>query len=373
MTTISDHYRQLLDREGWQADAVQSAVVERFAEMERDLAIFGIGGGRFLSRIIGKGKRPTPKGLYLWGGVGRGKSILMDLFYQSVESVPKRRVHFHAFMLDVHAHVFQIRRDPSNSGDPLKEVAKQIATETTLLCFDEFQVTDTADAMILSRLFKKLFERDVIVVATSNRPPSDLYLGGLNRDLFLPFIDMLIERSAVIHLEGAKDYRLEQLRSIGVFHTPLGPASDGELAAAFHQLTGGDRGQPLELHVQGRLWTVQKAASGVGQVTFAELCERPLGSADYLAIAETFNTLIVAGIPLMGPEKRNEAKRFTTLIDALYEHRVNLICSADAEPGQLYPDGHGSFEFARTVSRLMEMQSPDYMAMAHIVGANTSN
>ncbi|MDA1058453.1 MAG: cell division protein ZapE [Proteobacteria bacterium] len=373
MTTISESYLQLLEREGWQADPVQSAAVERFAELEKELAQFSRCGGRFFSRIVGKGKRPTPKGLYLWGGVGRGKSILMDLFYQNIESVPKKRVHFHAFMLDVHARVFQLRRDPSNNGDPLKEVAKQIATETTLLCFDEFQVTDTADAMILSRLFKKMFERDVIVVATSNRPPLDLYLGGLNRDLFLPFVDMLIDRSVVSHLDGAKDYRLEQLRSIGVFHTPLGPTSDSELAAAFHQLTGRDRGDPLELRVQGRSLTVQSTASGAGQMTFAELCERPLGSADYLAIAETFNTLIVSGIPLMGPEKRNEAKRFTTLIDALYEHRVNLICSADAAPDQLYPDGHGSFEFARTVSRLMEMQSPDYMALAHIVTGSPSN
>jgi len=368
VTTLDAAYQRLHEQEGWHPDPVQDSVVDRLTEVVRNLDGFGGKGSGLFSRLVGAKKEPAPKGLYLWGGVGRGKSILMDLFFDTVSSVPKRRVHFHAFMLDVHARVFKLRQNPANTGDPLKDVAKQISKETTLLCFDEFQVTDTADAMILSRLFKKMFERNVVVVATSNRPPDDLYLGGLNRELFLPFIELLKERCDIVHLDGDKDYRLEQLRDIGVFHTPLGPESERELADAFHRLTGHDRGERVTLQVQGRTVEVPNALAGVGCMTFEELCARPLGSADYLAIAESFNTVIISGIPRMGPENRNDAKRFTTLIDALYEHKVNLICSAEAEPNDLYPEGHGAFEFSRTVSRLMEMQSSDYMALGHIVG-----
>lgn len=372
MTTLDATYRELHTNDGWQPDPVQDRVVARLSDVLQNLDRFNGKGDGLLSRLFGTKRTSVPKGLYLWGGVGRGKSVLMDLFFENVSSVPKRRVHFHAFMLDVHARVFQLRRDPANKGDPLKEVAKQISKETTLLCFDEFQVTDTADAMILSRLFKKMFQRDIIVVATSNRPPSDLYLGGLNRDLFLPFIDLLTDCCAVFHLDGDKDYRLEQLREIGVFHTPLGAESDSELDVAFQRLTGYDRGNAVTLNVQGRTLEVTNSAAGVGRMTFEELCAQPLGSADYLAIAETFNTVIISDIPEMGPEKRNEAKRFTTLIDALYEHKVNLICSAEAGAAGLYPDGHGAFEFSRTVSRMMEMQSPDYMAQGHVVGEKAS-
>ena len=373
MTSLDAAYRQLHTRDGWQPDPVQDRVVARLSDVSQDLDRFSVKGDGLLSRLFGTKRTSVPKGLYLWGGVGRGKSILMDLFFDGVSSVPKRRVHFHAFMLDVHERVFQLRRDPTNKGDPLKEVAKQIARETTLLCFDEFQVTDTADAMILSRLFRKMFERSIIVVATSNRPPNDLYIGGLNRELFLPFIDLLTDCCTVFHLNGDKDYRLEQLRDIGVFHTPLGAESDRKLKVAFHRLTGHDQGNSVTLNVQGRTLKVSNSAAGVGRITFDELCAQPLGSADYLAVAETFNTIIVSGIPKMGPEKRNEAKRFTTLIDALYEHKVNLICSAEAGASGLYPDGHGAFEFSRTVSRLMEMQSPEYMAQGHVVRGNASD
>lgn len=372
MTTLDAAYRQLNTRDGWQPDPLQDQVVARLSDVAQGLDRFSGKGDRLLSRLFGAKRTPVPKGLYLWGSVGRGKSILMDLFFDSVSSIPKRRVHFHTFMLDVHERVFQLRKDPANKGDPLKEVAKQIVEETTLLCFDEFQVTDTADAMILSRLFRKMFERNIIVVATSNRPPNDLYIGGLNRELFLPFIDLLTDCCTVFHLDGEKDYRLEQLRDIGVFHTPLGAESDRELNIAFYRLTGRDQGNPVTLNVQGRTLKVSNSAAGVGRITFEELCAQPLGSADYLALAETFNTIIISGIPKMGPEKRNEAKRFTTLIDALYEHKVNLICSAEAGAPGLYLDGHGAFEFSRTVSRLIEMQSPDYMAQGHIVRRNAS-
>lgn len=372
MADLYAAYRQLLADNEWEQDPVQAAVVDELSRLTEAIGRWSKNRTGVFARLSRKAPE-TPRGLYIWGGVGRGKSALMDLFYEHVGGVAKKRVHFHAFMLDVHARVFTLRQDPANKGDPLKDVAKQIAGEAKLLCFDEFQVTDTADAMILSRLFKKMFEREVIVMATSNRPPNDLYLGGLNRELFLPFIDMLKDRCQVRHLDGAKDYRLEQLRDIGVFHTPLSPESEAELAEAFRRLTGSERGEPLTLNVQGRTIVVPQEAGGVGHAAFDDLCGRPLGSADYLAIAGTLNTLLISGIPVMGPEKRNEAKRFTTLIDALYEHKVNLICSAEAEPDRLYERGHGAFEFERTVSRLIEMQSPDYMALGHIVGENATD
>jgi len=372
MTALLNDFERLLTSGEWQKDPVQADAIARLGNLGQALTKWGGGRQSLVARLSRRPSTP-PQGLYLWGGVGRGKSALMDLFFKHAPEIPKLRVHFHAFMLDVHARVYEQRRDPSNKGDPLKEVAKQISAEVKLLCFDEFQVTDTADAMILSRLFKKMFERDIVVVATSNRPPDDLYLDGLNRELFLPFIGMLKERCAVFELDGGKDYRLEQLRDIGVFHTPLGEKSEAELSEAFKRLTGSEHGEPMELHVQGRTVVVPQAAAGVGHASFTELCGRPLGSADYLAIADTLNTLLISGIPVMGPEKRNEAKRFTTLIDALYEHRVNLICSAEAEPDRLYVEGHGAFEFERTVSRLIEMQSPDYMAQEHVVGETAAN
>jgi cell division protein ZapE len=308
-------------------------------------------------------------GVYLWGGVGRGKSMLMDLAFETIDFEPKRRVHFHAFMLETHKRLNEARK--TEDGDPVEDVADAIADEAKLLCFDETQVTNPADAMILSRLFEKLIERGVRVIATSNRPPADLYKDGLNRELFLPFIALLESRFEVVEVNGPTDYRLDRLAGVEVWHVPNGPDATAALSRAFFQLTDyavedRDKVPSEELDVGGgRSIHVPKSLKGVAVFSFKRLCGEPRGAADYLAIARRFHTVIVVGIPVMTREMRNEAARFVTLIDALYEHRVKLLASADAEPAGLYPAGDGSFEFQRTVSRLEEMRSAQYLAEGH--------
>jgi cell division protein ZapE len=328
--------------------------------------------GGLLSRLLGPSDH-GPAGVYLWGGVGRGKSMLMDLAFDRTAVEPKRRVHFHEFMLETHQRLRDARR--SEKGDPIEPVAEQIAGEAKLLCFDEMQVTNPADAMILSRLFGKLLEQGVKVVATSNRPPSDLYKGGLNRELFLPFISLVEQRMLVVEVNGPTDYRLERLSGVKVWHVPNGPQATAALSTAFFKLTD----YPVEDRAKvpsedlpvggGRTIHVPKSLKGVAVFSFKRLCGEPRGAADYLAIARRYHTVIVVGIPVMGPEMRNEAARFVTLIDALYEHKVKLLAAADAEPSGLYPCGDGSFEFQRTVSRLEEMRSADYLAEGHGVAA----
>jgi cell division protein ZapE len=290
--------------------------------------------------------------------------MLMDLFYEAVDVPSKRRVHFHAFMQEVHRLIHQERNHGGHDADSdvIKAVAKGVARQSSLLCFDELHVSDIADAMILGRLFKKLFERGIVMVATSNRPPGDLYMGGINRELFVPFIDMIEDRLDVVHLEAEQDYRLAFLQQADVYCAPLGTTSRRALDDAFEHLVGGEPPSSLDLEVQGRALHVPRQARHVARFSFDELCARPLGAADYLALTEHFHTLVIDDIPRMGAEARNEASRFVTLIDILYENRVNLICSADAAPGDLYPHGDGTFEFQRTVSRLMEMQSSEYLA-----------
>ena len=308
-------------------------------------------------------------GVYLWGGVGRGKSMLMDLAYEHVAVHPKRRVHFHAFMLDVHERLRKARA--TEEGDPVHHVADAIADEVKLLCFDEMQVTNPADAMILSRLFERLIERDVRIVTTSNRPPRDLYRDGLNRELFIPFIELIERRFAVVEVNGPTDYRLHRLTGVNVWHVPNGPAATEALSAAFFKLTDypvedRDKVPTEELSVGGgRTLHVPKSLKGVAVFSFKKLLGQPRGAADYLAIAQRFHTVILVGIPVMTREMRNEAARFVTLIDELYEHRVKLLAAADAEPSSLYPAGDGSFEFQRTVSRLEEMRSAEYLAEGH--------
>ena len=308
-------------------------------------------------------------GVYLWGGVGRGKSMLMDLAFDQIPVTPKRRVHFHAFMLETHARLRDKRRD--EEGDPLERVADDIADEVKLLCFDEMVVNNPADAMILSRLFEQLLERGVRVVTTSNRPPRDLYKDGLNRDLFLPFIDLIERRFGVVEVNGPTDYRMDRLVGVDVWHVPNGPEATKELSEGFFRLTDypvEDRAKvPTEdLDVGGgRALHVPKSLKGVAVFSFKKLVGQPRGAADYLAIAQRFHTVILVGIPVMTREMRNEAARFVTLIDALYEHRVKLLAAADAEPSGLYPQGDGSFEFQRTVSRLEEMRSAEYLAEGH--------
>jgi cell division protein ZapE len=314
-----------------------------------------------------KGEEP-PQGLYIYGDVGRGKSMLMDLFFSTAPVAKKRRVHFHAFMQEVHAEIFKFRqavKGKNGDTDPIKPVAKGIAKQAWLLCFDEFQVTDVADAMILGRLFEKLFKRGVVVVATSNRAPDDLYAGGLNRQLFLPFIAMLKEKLDVLELEGEVDYRLARLEGRPVYHMPLGPEADARLDDAFRALTDGVEAAPDEIEVLGRKLVIPQAAKGAARASFDDLCMAALGPADYLAIADRYHSLVLSGIPALGPARRNEAKRLVTLIDALYEAKVKLICSAEVAPQEIYPAGDGSFEFHRTASRLMEMQSAEYWALPH--------
>lgn len=304
-------------------------------------------------------RTPPPIGLYLWGGVGRGKSMLMDWFFEDAPVEDKKRVHFHAFMLDVHARINHWRK--TGEGDPIAPVAKDIAKEAALLCFDEFHVTDITDAMILSRLFEALWGRGIVVVATSNRPPRDLYKHGLNRQLFEPFIEMMPKHLIIHEFAGETDHRLRQLQAAPVYYTPLGAEADAGIEAAWQRLTGAAKGRETVLTVQGRELVIKQTAAGTARTSFNRLCASALGPADYLRLSHAFQTLILENVPQLGPHNRNEAKRFVTLIDALYETRTKLVMSAEVEPSELYLKGDGVFEFERTASRLIEMRSAEYL------------
>ena len=300
---------------------------------------------------------PVPKGLYLWGGVGRGKSMVMDLFIAATDSPAKRRVHFHAFMQEIHRGMHEARK--KGVEDALAPVADAIIRDVRLLAFDEMQITDITDAMIVGRLFEKLFAAGVVVVTTSNRIPDDLYKDGLNRKLFLPFIDLLRDRMQVVQLESPNDYRQHRLAGAQVYFHPAGHAKE-KIDAIWNDLSGGVYGDPLRLPVNGRGVELARFANGVGRATFWELCAKPLGPADYLAIAQTVRVLVLEDVPQLSASNYNEAKRFVTLIDSLYEAHVRLIVSAADEPERLYIEGSGSFEFERTASRLREMQAADW-------------
>jgi cell division protein ZapE len=358
-------YDQLICAQELRPDAAQERAV---AALDRLATAADTG---FWSRWL-RGDAKRPAGVYLWGGVGRGKSMLMDLAFQSVDIHPKRRVHFHEFMLETHERLRLVRE--REEGDPIELVAEQIADEARLLCFDEMQVTNPADAMILSRLFGKLLERRVKIVTTSNRPARDLYKGGLNRELFVPFIELIERRMLVIEVNGPTDYRLDRLTGVEVWHVPNGPDATAALSRAFFQLTDypvEDRAKVPSEEIEvggGRSLHVPKSLKGVAVFSFKRLCGEPRGAPDYLAIARRYHTVIIVGIPVMTPAMRNEAARFVTLVDALYEHKVKLLAAADAEPEGLYPAGDGSFEFQRTISRLEEMRSAEYLARGHGTG-----
>ncbi len=299
-----------------------------------------------------------PRGIYLIGDVGRGKTMLMDLFFANVDFAPKKRVHFHAFMQNVHTRVHHWRKQ---HDDPIPPVAQELADEAKLLCFDEFQVSDITDAMILGRLFSALFEHGVVVFTTSNVHPENLYEHGLNRNSFLPFIKLVQEKLDVISLDSPVDYRLNRLMGRRVYVTPLGEEADRVLQTRWEHLTDCEKGEPQELELKGRTLHVPQAARGVARFSFADLCEKPLGPPDFLKIAETYDTVFVENIPKLDKTRRNEAKRFVILIDALYDNHVRLIASAATPPEGIYPEGDHAFEFSRTASRLHEMQSEDYL------------
>jgi len=342
-------------------DPLQARAASRLQQLWDELQDYHPqASGGFLARFgLGKPAPRPPKGLYIFGRVGRGKSMLMDAFFSTVSGEKKRRVHFFAFMADVHARIHARRAE---KGDPIAPVAQDIANETNVLCFDEFHVVDIADAMILGRLFAALFAAGVVVVATSNRAPDKLYEGGLQRERFLPFIDLLKERLDVIELDGPRDYRLQRFKGRQVYFTPPDAKAEAALAQAFADLTDGATPMRESLTVLGRELEVPRAAKNVAWFTFDELCMQPLGPNDYLALIGRYHTFILEAIPRMNFELRNEAKRFNILIDTLYDAHGNLVCSAEAPPQDLYTEGEGSFEFQRTVSRLIEMQSDDYIA-----------
>jgi cell division protein ZapE len=371
MTLVVDRYRALISERGFESDPAQAEVVRSLDALADKLKGYKAEGKPSgFSRLFGAKPAEPPRGLYIHGPVGRGKTMLMDMFFDAVEGPRKRRAHFHAFMADVHARLNQWRqarkRGEVAGEDPITPVAADLAQEASLLCFDEFSVRDIADAMILSRLFTALFAAGVVVVATSNVTPDDLYKDGLNRALFLPFIALIKERLEVIKLDARTDYRLEKLQRAPVYYAPLSPKADAALDAAFLTLTGHERGEPAHIELLGRHLDVPQAIDGVARFDFDALCRRPLGAADYLKLAQRFHTLVLDRIPLLGESERNEAKRLIILIDTLYDMRVKLIASAAGEPETLYSgEGAEAFEFARAASRLHEMRSADYLALPH--------
>ncbi|MCB2097684.1 MAG: AFG1 family ATPase [Parvularculaceae bacterium] len=365
-------YRELIDAGALERDTAQEDAAARLQSLSEALSSEKRGAWALFAR-----RAPSPQGIYIWGAVGRGKSLLMDIFFNNTDVRPKRRVHFHEFMAETHDRIAAWRAADGKTkrrhrkaskisiDDPMPPVAGDIAADARLLCFDEFQVTDIADAMILGRLFDALFAEGVTIVATSNRRPDDLYKDGLNRQLFLPFIESLKARLDVIELDAARDYRLDRLAGAPVYYSPLGPEADAAMDRAWRTMIAGAQEQAEALVVKGRTVAAPRCARGLTRFAFPELCEAPLGAADYIAIVRRYGAVFIDRIPRMGPDKRNEAKRFVTLIDAMYESRTKLVCSADAPPSMLYDRGDGAFEFERTASRLAEMQTAAYLGAEH--------
>ena len=366
MTTLKSAYRARLDRGEIRPDPGQAAGVGALARLEGELNSQGEPSLLTLFR-----RQAQPQGVYLWGPVGRGKSMLMDLFFETAPVEIKRREHFYAFMAEVHGLIDAWRKGDAaarkavfgqaRGDDPIAPTAELIASKARLLCLDELQVADIADAMILGRLFEALFAHGVVLVATSNRPPQELYQGGINRELFLPFVEMIEQRLEVVEVAGGRDHRLERLKGGRVWFSPIEPETEAAFDALWRDQLDGAAETGATLDVMGRRMRLPRACGGLLRESFASLCGQALGSQDYLAIADRFHTLFLEDLPRLGPDKRNEARRLVWLIDTLYEARTRMVVLAEAEPSQLYPAGDGAFEFERTASRLEEIRSADWI------------
>lgn len=354
--TLLDIYQAQVAQGTLRADPAQQAILPMLEELRQWLEANATRKVGLFAGLFAKPIQP-PKGIYLWGGVGRGKSMVMDLFFNALSIPQKRRVHFHAFMQDIHHGMHEARK--TGVDDALAPVAAAVIRDTRLLAFDEMQITDITDAMIVGRLFEKLMAAGVVIIVTSNRPPEDLYKNGLNRALFVPFIEALRHKLDVVELESPNDYRQHRLAGAQVYFHPAGKARV-QIDKIWQDLTGGAKGDPIRLEVNGRETELPRFANGVGRASFWDICAKPLGPADFLAIASAVRVLILEDIPQLSSSNYNEAKRFVTLIDALYEAKARLICSAADEPERLYSEGTGSFEFERTASRLREMQGADW-------------
>jgi cell division protein ZapE len=366
------HYQALVSSGAIEPDAAQAEAAEAFADLEQRLAGYKpIRKQGLLGRLFADKNGPPPRGLYVHGEVGRGKTMLMDLFFQHSPVVHKRRAHFHEFMAEVHERIYGFRQNIARGeiadGDVIGLTAASIFDEAWLLCFDEFHVTDIADAMILGRLFAKLFEFGTVVVATSNVAPEDLYKGGLNRALFLPFIAQISDHMDVLRLDARTDFRLEKLAGVKMWLVPADQVADTALDNAWVKMTGNAKCKPRDISIKGRILHVPCAADGVARFSFADLCEKPLAASDYLRLAHDYHTIMIDRIPVMDYPERNAARRFIALIDTLYDNAVKLMASADADPLSLYlaTEGHEANEFKRTSSRLIEMSSESYLALPH--------
>jgi cell division protein ZapE len=366
-------YQDLIANGSLAADPPQAMAVERLQDLWERLRDYDpkpvpATGGGLLSRLLRRrhAEEYEPTGLYLVGEVGRGKSMLMDLFFDTAQVRRKKRIHFHRFMQTVHARFHAYKRAHPEVTDPIPPLADEIAAESALLCFDEFQVNDIADAMILGRLFQALFDRGVVVVTTSNTAPDDLFKGQPGRDAFLPFIALIKQRLELLVMNGARDYRRERMRGLRTWLVPADEMSRQELDKAFRRVTGGSAIRPVTLTVMGRDLVAAQVSDGVARFDFDSLCNTALGAGDYLAIATNFHTLILDDIPRLSPENYDQARRFIVLVDTLYDQRVKLIASAAAPPDQLYQHGKNAKMFERTASRLDEMQSEDWLGLAHV-------